>query len=523
MQDGKLTDAILQFIAMSTSENFNSKRSTDHYPHPHEPLIAIVGAGLAGLASAAKLIELGHENLIIIEAANCVGGRVESCPSEDGARLDFGPQWLHGERGNPIYSWLEEMNLIDQIEDEEVEFEGLFRTQLGLAPKPNLIVEKCLEVLLDSRQMLYKASGSLDELRLLPADVYRKQLCEARLSNRVLKEAEPRLIESILSWFLLYETIDNSCENISNLSLRAYSNWTNFDEGKMVKLRGGWSGVRDKLVSLVGDQRKFLLNSPVSKIIYSNKHKTLIDFSTGNSKNSIEVDYVIVTCSVGVLKANARADFFEPRLESWRVETIERIGFGVVDKIFLRFEQPFLQEERGLKLLWLNGKEEEVEGEKLPGWVRFMTGFDLVDRAPCELVAWIGGRGAREMELERDDEYVRQVCSRVVKLFLPEKKVPNLISIKRSRWASREFIKGSYSYPSVDADVDDQIKNGKINSPSRQQRWWSPVLADGGKLKLLFAGEATAELMYATAHGAIVSGWREAKRLHDSLTEQEID
>lgn len=164
-----------------------------------------------------------------------------------------------------------------------------------------------------------------------------------------------------------------------------------------------------------------------------------------------------------------------------------------------------------------------MEGEKLPGWVRFMTGFDLVDRAPCELVAWIGGRGAREMELERDDEYVRQVCSRVVKLFLPEKKVPNLISIKRSRWASREFIKGSYSYPSVDADVDDQIKNGKINSPSRQQRWWSPVLADGGKLKLLFAGEATAELMYATAHGAIVSGWREAKRLHDSLTEQEID
>lgn len=42
------------------------------------PRIVIVGAGASGIAAAAKLIENGLENLIILEAENRIGGRVNT-------------------------------------------------------------------------------------------------------------------------------------------------------------------------------------------------------------------------------------------------------------------------------------------------------------------------------------------------------------------------------------------------------------------------------------------------------------
>lgn len=38
----------------------------------------IVGAGASGIAAASKLIENGFENLIILEAENRIGGRVNT-------------------------------------------------------------------------------------------------------------------------------------------------------------------------------------------------------------------------------------------------------------------------------------------------------------------------------------------------------------------------------------------------------------------------------------------------------------
>lgn len=43
-----------------------------------------------------------------------------------------------------------------------------------------------------------------------------------------------------------------------------------------------------------------------------------------------------------------------------------------------------------------------------------------------------------------------------------------------------------------------------------------PVLRDNGTAVLQFAGEATNQVHYATVHGAIETGWREAQRIIDS-------
>ncbi len=53
--------------------------------------VAIVGGGIAGLASAALLARAGHE-VILLEAGDSLGGRAGSW-EEDGFRFDTGPSW----------------------------------------------------------------------------------------------------------------------------------------------------------------------------------------------------------------------------------------------------------------------------------------------------------------------------------------------------------------------------------------------------------------------------------------------
>ncbi len=58
-----------------------------------------------------------------------------------------------------------------------------------------------------------------------------------------------------------------------------------------------------------------------------------------------DADYVIVTCSLGVLKDKV-ARLFEPELPLKKLKAIETIEMGVVNKIFLEFDHPWWKGEK---------------------------------------------------------------------------------------------------------------------------------------------------------------------------------
>ena len=64
----------------------------------------------------------------------------------------------------------------------------------------------------------------------------------------------------------------------------------------------------------------------------------VIRVEISGSNEIFEVDYVITTVSLGVLKADHES-LFEPKLPKRKIEAIQKLGFGLVDKIFLEFDR----------------------------------------------------------------------------------------------------------------------------------------------------------------------------------------
>jgi len=188
----------------------------------------------------------------------------------------------------------------------------------------------------------------------------------------------------------------------------------------------------------------------------------------------VDADRAIVTVPLGVLKAGAIA--FDPPLPGTKRQAIERLGFGLLDKVVLAFEEPFWPQSADL--LGLVGTEQPV-GD-------LVNGLSFAG-APL-LIGIRGGAAARSCEALSDREAVDEVR---VAMDAPE---PTGALV--TRWAADPYARGSYSFLAVGS------------SPADLHALAEPV----GE-RLLFAGEATHEEFFATVHGAYMSGVREAERI----------
>ena len=75
--------------------------------------VIIVGAGISGLSSAYTLNNSGVDKILVLEAADRIGGRVWT---EDpwGSKMEMGASWIHGIENSPTFEMIRDMNLAIQ-------------------------------------------------------------------------------------------------------------------------------------------------------------------------------------------------------------------------------------------------------------------------------------------------------------------------------------------------------------------------------------------------------------------------
>ena len=329
---------------------------------------------------------------------------------------------------------------------------------------------------------------------------------------------DPDLLRSIFDWILTYERIDNACPDLRLLSVTGYTDFQDCEPGSLVSFRNGFKSVVDALVNHLPPET-VMLRQQVTRISVSGSGVTVC-----SNDKELQARHVVVTVSLGVLKAGVIV--FEPPLPPPLQQQIQAIGFGTINKVFLRFSPPFWSDPCfSLKLVWTATTAQERDGEggdltELPDWVRDISSFDAVRGRRDMLMAWVGGHGAQRIERESDSR-ISEVCRKVISIFTQKTDVPEAELVLCTKWFSNRLFSGSYSHPTTTCDalgirLSDQHLFAPVtrvpaplspsSSPVSLQQQQEQEQPPQEEPVILFAGEHTSRRSYSTAHGALVSG-----------------
>ena len=304
-------------------------------------------------------------------------------------------------------------------------------------------------------------------------------------------------------------------------------------DGDQVFLRDGYLALIEQIAENLLEGGIVKLGSQVQSIDWSGEHIIL--------KTSDDITYaaqkVICTLPLGVLQYHTaekqtaprstpaqptsptvRTDIFDPPLPDARQEAIRSLGFGLLDKIFLVYNHTWWKDEpfsgvikKGLTQLE-EGELEEPDTfwgftSDLPGLAVSEEGVEAGPRVMSVLnlnaltgfpvlAAYISCRNAIHVE-SLSDAAAASIVHRALSKWLGHPP-PKPSAVHVTRWHQDPFARGSYTH---------MVTNLSL---TRHREELSEPIVNGHGRELRFAGEHTSRNHFATVHGALLSGWREA-------------
>ncbi|KAL2129707.1 hypothetical protein VTI74DRAFT_7424 [Chaetomium olivicolor] len=301
----------------------------------------------------------------------------------------------------------------------------------------------------------------------------------------------------LMNWHIANLEYSNAT-NYHQLSLQGWDiDAGNEWEGSHSMVVGGYQSVPRGLMHLPTplDVRQ---QSPVNKITYtagSPDGPATVGCEDGTT---IEADFVVSTIPLGVLKhGNVK---FEPPLPSWKSDAIDRLGFGVLNKVILVYKEAFWDEDRDIFGVLRNPTNrhslEQKDYASQRG--RFFQWFNVTKTSGMPvLIALMAGDAGFDTEQTCNDDLVREATEILRSVY--GSRVPHPVEAVVTRWASDKFARGSYSSAGPNMKADDyDIMARPIGN-------------------LFFAGEHTCGTHPATVHGAYLSGLRAASEVLDAM------
>ncbi len=421
------------------------------------PRVAVIGAGMAGLACAARLSSQ-RLDVVVIEARDRVGGRIHTSHSWGDVPIDLGASWIHGTKGNPITDLARRANVrtvstsYDSSElhisrqlraaglrrPDTVRWEDLVDEAVRLAQKPgrDLAMDEAIRLALDGQQL--------------------------------------SAIERADMAFYLHSAYESEWGlTAGQLSARTADEGESFD-GEDVLLPGGYAAVPAYLARGLNVRT----GEQVHQIRHSKRGAAVV-----TDRGEHIVSAVVVTVPIAVLRSGAIT--ITPELPAASQAALEAVGVGVLGKTFLRFPASFWP----VNTDW---HEYLSEDNRWTEWVSFAK-----IGAPV-LLGLTVGEHARWTESAPERDVVERAMVAIRAMFGVH--VPSPVVMQRSAWANDPLALGSYS--------------GNAVGTTRDHR---ATLAAPHGVRLFLAGEATEPDYFGTVHGAYLSGIRAAGQVRKAL------
>lgn len=410
--------------------------------------VIVIGAGLAGLAAARQLKAAGFD-VHVLEARDRVGGRIWTQRLWPDLPLDCGASWIHGTRGNPLSTLANEV----QAKRLPTSYERAY----AFGYRGGALSKSQLAALVSVRTQV---TSAIEKAQAQDADVSLRQAVGPLA--RSLSGQRERL--AYLDFVLSSDYEMEYAGSAQQLSTHWYDDASEFGGDDVVFAQGF-----DRLTDHLAAGLRIDVSQPVTHVDWTGDQ---VKVST--TKASYLADRVVVTLPLGVLKASGLA--FHPPLPEAKRLAIDRLGMGLLNKCYLRFDRCFWPQDAD----WL----EHVAAK--PGhWTQWVS-FQRVAGKPV-LLGFLAADEAWRMESRSDQETVQDATAVLASMFGIAQPRPEAYHI--TRWGQEPYALGSYSF------------NALGSTPSMRDELAKPVRG-----RLFFAGEATHKKQFGTAHGAYLSG-----------------
>ncbi|MGH2979667.1 MAG: flavin monoamine oxidase family protein [Solirubrobacterales bacterium] len=387
--------------------------------------VAVVGAGMAGLAAATELQGWGA-SFVVLEARDRVGGRLESVELEPGKWIDVGGQWV-GPTQDRLYALAREHGAATfptwTAGQNVVEMDGRLTRYTGTIPRLRP------HVLADVSQAMLRIDRMAAKVPLeAPWQAPRAQQWDSQTTwswlrrnmatrgGRALLEIGVKAVWAAMPadvsflHFLFYVASAGKMDLL--LDTEGGAQQDRFVEGA--------GTLATRVAEALGD--RVLLSAPVRRIEW-----------TGDTArvhgDGLEVRAQRVI--VAVPPTLAGRIWYDPPLPGYRDQLTQRMPMGAVIKCFAVYDQPFWRAEG------LSGSAVCSEGPLT------LT----VDNSPPEgtpgiLVGFLEGRSARELGRVGEAERRDAVLANLARMFGPRAARPERYLDKS--WADEEWSRGCY-------------------------------------------------------------------------------
>ena len=388
--------------------------------------LAVVGAGLAGLAAARAAAADGTE-VLVVEARDRVGGRVLNEQIGDGKVVEVGAQWI-GPTQDRLAALAAELGVDTfptySVGENVMEYGGRLSRYTGTIPRINPLV------LLD----VERAQRRLNRLaKRVPLEAPWEAPNAAKLDGQTAATWMRRNMATRPGRMLLQLGIEAvwaaQPEDMSLLHVLFYIHSAGslqrlFDTengAQQDHFVGGSQRVALRMAEQLGEQR-LVRNAPVRRIRHGDDGVTVeADGATVRAKRAI----------LAMAPTLAARLAYDPPLPGFRDQLTQRMPLGTVAKCMAVYDEPFWRGEG------LSG-----QGTSDLGPVKLTFDNSPPDGSPGVLLGFLEGREARELGRLPARERRTAVVDCFRRLFGPRAARPD--AYLERLWADEEWSRGCY-------------------------------------------------------------------------------